>query len=82
MKPRDVWGCRPNLKVWAEELISNEDKAQTVMDTLFSKIGGGRKDRLAQPPLQFIGAPITELEIYCSQKAAKNAVSKHSQRGS
>ncbi|GFF85610.1 hypothetical protein IFM53868_04537 [Aspergillus udagawae] len=82
MKPRDAWGCIPNLKVGTEQLINNEDKAQDFMDTFFPKMAKAEKDRLAQPPLAIHWSLITELEIYHSLKAAKSAVSKHSQRGS
>jgi hypothetical protein len=71
MRPRDLWGCIPTLKVGDSEVTENQEKAQAFMDSFFPTMAPAQREPLVQPLTELPWQPISEAEVYRSLKAAK-----------
>jgi ribonuclease HI len=72
MKPRDSWACIPALKVGSREVIDNQEKAQTFMDSFFPHMAPAEEPP-TEPPAELPWQPISVTEVYRSLQSAKGS---------
>lgn len=71
MQPQDTYSNIPALKIGAEEITDNRDKAKAFREAFFPKMADAEEEAIEMPTEEIDWKPITELEIHRSLKAAK-----------